>query len=233
MTEQLIVATEGAVRVLTLNRPEVRNALNREVLLGLESALAEAAEDRAIGAVVLAGAGSGFCSGLDRGEFLRSGADRSIVNATISTVAAFTKPIVAAVNGAAVTAGLELALACDFIVAADDAWFADTHVSMNLFAGSGMYTRLADAVGLRRAKELCLSGRRLGAVEACEYGLANRHVAPDDLFRHCVDLAGSMAGHPDAAVAVKRSFDVSAHPLHARLADERRDWRMWQDRPAN
>jgi enoyl-CoA hydratase len=111
----------------------------------------------------------------------------------VTIISALRTPIIAAVNGACVTGGLETALACDFILAADNSFFLDTHASLGFVATWGLYERLAAAVGARHATEICLRGYRVSATEAARIGLVNRVVAADELLAHAIHVAAEMA----------------------------------------
>jgi enoyl-CoA hydratase len=192
-TELVLVQhdTDRGVATVTLNRPEARNALNTAMLSRLDAVLADVLDKDDVGAVVLTGADPAFCAGLDLRELGDTGEN---LNANFVRRLRDTQtPVIGAVNGAAVTGGLELALACDFLVASERARFADTHARVGVMPGAGMSVLLPQAIGLRRAKELSLSGRFLAAEEAYEYGLVNRVVAHAELLHTAVAIAHEIA----------------------------------------
>src|SRR6478752_2025224 len=160
MAEQLVaVANHGAVRVLTLNRPEARNALSRSLVKAIYTALTEADADESVRAVVLTGADPAFCAGVDLKEAQRDGLGyfrefRS--QSCIAAVAKMRTPIVGAINGATFTGGLEMALGCDFLIAPERAVFADTHARVGILPGGGMTARLPQLVGAGYARRLSM-----------------------------------------------------------------------------
>lgn len=192
MEETLLCQNRGGVAQLTLNRPEARNALDPALRRALSQRLNEADVDGDIGCIILTGEGPAFCAGVD----LKSLAETEAAHFTsdpATDIARCATPVIAAVNGACVGGGLEMALACDFIIAADDAVFADTHAGLGFIATWGLYDRLCRAVGVRHARELCLTGRRVDAREAAEIGLVNRAVPLSDLRQTALESARRIA----------------------------------------
>ena len=199
------------VRLLTLNRPERRNALSPELIAAMEAALVAASGHDDIGAVVITGAGSAFCAGLDMDAYFAPGADRTVASRVLRSIAAFPKPLIAAVNGACVTGGLELALNCDFIVAGESATFRDTHLVVGAFPGGGMIARLPQAIGLRNAKMVSFLGEPLPAREAAALGLVSRIASDDALIDTAVDMARVISQRDPALVrSIKDAYDTSA-----------------------
>ncbi len=213
MSEVLLIEESNGAYRLTLNRPDARNALNRELRRALATTFRSIAERARV--VVLGGAGSAFCAGFDLAELAQgeSGADAASAGADISrelipAIAEFPGVIIAAVNGPAVTAGFELALACDFIVPSSDATFADTHARVGILPGWGLSQRLPRLIGINRAKELSFTGRFLDARTAYDWGLVNRVVAPGELRSETERLtADILAAQPSALRAYKRLID--------------------------
>ena len=146
MTEPLVLIIDnGAVRVLTLNRPEARNALSRDLIRATYAALTEADADDSVRAVVLTGADPAFCAGVDLKEAQRDGLkyfEEFRSQSCIAAVAKMRTPIIGAINGATFTGGLEMALGCDFLVASERAVFADTHARVGILPAGGMTARL-------------------------------------------------------------------------------------------
>ena len=192
MTNPPIILTEFAdgVSTITLNRPAKRNALSSELFAAMQGALVEADGDERVCAIVLTGADPAFCAGLDleelgsTGKNLRVGGPRPWQpgGGRLPPWPVMTKPVIGAINGAAVTGGLELALQCDFLVASDRARFADTHARVGIMPGWGLTVLLPQAVGVRRAKEMSLTGNYVGAEEALALGLVNRVVPHEELL---------------------------------------------------
>ena len=206
----------GELRI-TLNRPDVMNAWDKQFGVDLREAVEQAAADDEVRAVVITGAGRGFSSGAD----LRAGFDatpdghpdvgtalRDRYHPIITGVRRLPKPVLAAVNGPAVGIGCSLALACDLIVARESAYFLLAFVNIGLVPDGGSSLLLPERVGLARATEMAMLGERLSAKEALEWGLINR-VAADDEFEGVVDeLAARLATGPTSAYAgMKRQFN--------------------------
>lgn len=210
----LLVAVEGGVATLTLNRPAALNALNRDLATALRATVEELAGRTDLRVVVLRGAGErAFCTGADLKERAamspaERGAHTAEIAAAANALAALPVPIVAAIGGYALAGGLELALACDIRIAAQDAVFGLTEVQVGIFPGAGGPVRLPRLVGPGKARELIFSGRRIDAAEALACGLVERvvpagqlDVEVDLLATHIRDAA------PLAVRAVKRVLD--------------------------
>src|SRR6202051_1633449 len=152
-----------------MNRPEARNALNTDLISALHTALTEGDLDAAVRAVVLTGADPAFCAGLDLKQAQRDGAayfERLHAENCITKVAQLSKPVLGAINGAAITGGMEMALGCDFLVASDRAVFADTHARGGILPGGGMTARLPHAVGVGMARRVSLTSEVIDAGRA-------------------------------------------------------------------
>jgi len=206
----------GELRI-TLNRPDVMNAWDKQFGLDLLAAVEEAASDDEVRAVVITGAGRAFSSGAD----LRAGFDptpeghpdvqtvlRERYHPIIVGIRRMPKPVLAAVNGPAVGIGCSLALACDLIIARESAYFLLAFVNIGLVPDGGSSLLLPERIGLARASEMAMLGERIGAKQALEWGLVNR-VAADDEFEGAVDeLAARLAAGPTASYAgSKRQFN--------------------------
>jgi enoyl-CoA hydratase len=227
----LLVEREGPLAVLTLNRPKRMNALDTELRLAMGRAFRELEADASVRVAIVTGAGRAFCAGMDLSELSSgapgaSGFDASVAGQDEMTegIAAFGGPIIAAVNGHAITGGFELALACDLIVASTRASFSDTHARVGILPGWGLSQKLPRLVGISRAKELSLTGNALDAARAYEWGLVNRVVEPEDLLPACRALARDMASCVPAVLrGYKRLIDVGyGMSLPDALAYERR-----------
>ena len=189
----------GQVALVTLNRPARRNALSAALLASLRSSLAELNADTAVRAIVLTGADPAFCAGLDLTELGQPGGPLSSA-ASGPVLPPLSKPLIGAVNGAAITGGLELALACDFLIASQRSSFADTHARIGIMPGWGLTVQLPAAVGLRRAKEMSATGNFVDARTALEWGLVNHVVPHAELLDFTVRLAADAASSDPAAV---------------------------------
>lgn len=215
MTPLRIADGPPGVRTLVLDRPQVHNALDAELIGVLTAALLEADAVADVRAVVLTGADPAFCAGLDLRD-VRSGAFdfRSVGDPSRSpwlAIARSSTPVIGAVNGAAITGGLELALRCDFLVASERASFADTHVRVGIHPGAGMTVLLPHAVGARRAREMSLTGAPVDAREAHRLGLVNHVVAHDKLLQRAHELAAAVAdGDAEAGTAIRATLQETA-----------------------
>lgn len=201
MSSLVLRADRDGVATLTLNRPEVLNAISAESFRELRAhAESIAAQSDDIGCVILRGAGKSFCVGADLKAFKErkpTDADPTPFNrATIAFLEAMPQPFIAAVHGHCITGGLELALVADFIIAADDSRFADTHQKWGLHAGWGLTQRLPRRLGAAFAKEMMFSGRDVFAEEALRIGLVNRIVPAAELETVTHALAARIAGQP-------------------------------------
>ena len=222
------VVRDGAVATVTLNRPDKLNALDRATRWELTGALREVSADAAVRAVVLTGSGRAFCVGQDLAavEELEH-ADETVAgsyNPIAQTIATMPQPVVAAVNGLAVGAGMGLALVCDLRLAADSASFSCAFGKVGLVPDTGVSWHLVRELGRARAFALAATGRSLPAEEALQLGLLNEVVPGDQLAARAAELAGRLAAGPAHALALtKRQFravdDVS---FEASLAMEAR-----------
>jgi enoyl-CoA hydratase len=205
------IERDGDVAVVVLDRPEARNAANAALASALCAAMADC-EDAAV--IVLTGADPAFCAGLD----LRNLGIENMGELApfVATVAASAVPVIAAVNGPAVTGGFELALACDFIVASERAAFADTHLRVGVFPGPVLLD-LPRRIGMARAREMSLTGNFVDAETAGRIGLANHVVPHDELLPFTMSLARAIAEQDGRMVAdVRRAWDATENvPLES------------------
>lgn len=200
----VVTADHGSVRVLTMNRPEARNALNRDLIEALFAALVEADTSADIRAVVLTGTDPAFCAGVDLKEAQRLGMEyfaKFQTHNCITKPAEMATPIIGAINGATFTGGLEMALACDFLIASERAVFADTHARVGILPGGGMTARLPQVVGAAMARRLSMTGEVVDAQRAERIGLVTEVVAHDRLLDRAVELATQIAEVPGPIMA--------------------------------
>ena len=213
MTEQIVLIDKReGIATVTLNRPDKLNALNRELRLAFCHAMQELRSDQDVRVVTITGAGRAFCVGLDLRELgTRASGIRDEGDATFITVIEDMEvPVIGAINGFAITGGFELALACDITIAAEEAQFADTHARVGVMPGGGMSARLPRAVGIRKAKELSLTGNYLSARDAERMGLVNRVVPRDQLLTAAHEMAMQIAGANQTIVRqMKRLYDLT------------------------
>ena len=206
--ETLLVDVADRVAVITLNRPEVRNAINDQVQADLRAALAVLREDDEVGVVVLTGAGEkAFAAGADIGQLqnydLHTGLT-SCMQRLYDEVEAFEKPTIAAVNGYALGGGCELAMSCDIRIAATTARFGLPETNLSVLPGAGGTQRLARLVGVGRAIDLILTGDMISAQDALVAGLATRIAAPDDLLDTARGVAASILAKGPLAVRLAK-----------------------------
>ncbi len=205
--DEIEVSGQGAVRVVTLNRPDVLNAVNESLHTRLVSLWAELAADEDAAVVVLTGAGRAFSAGGDLDYISRFPDDAELRRRTMDEAQAilwamirFPLPIIAAVNGPAVGLGMTLALASDIVLVSDRGSFADPHVSVGLVCGDGGAALLPLVAPLLRAKELLFTGDRVEPAVAVQMGIANRVVAHDSLLDEALALADRIAAQPPFAL---------------------------------
>ena len=214
--DEVQTTRDGGVLTITLNRPDVLNAFNAAMHQALGGALKEAARDAEIRAVVLTGAGRGFCVGQDLTEFREAPGDiadrlRNNYHPNVLAIRALEKPVIAAINGAAAGAGLSFAAACDIRLAADGATFVPAFINIGLVPDSGGTYFLARLLGPSRAFEWMTSGRRLTAEEAFDWGLVSEVVPTDDLPVRAAELGAQLAAMPTRGIGMtKRLFDRAA-----------------------
>lgn len=238
MSDVVLFEVSERIATVTLNRPEARNALSSEVLALLPQRLREADERDDVDVIVLTGTDPAFCAGLDLKELgtagtrLAGGSARddgpSMVRGPFPAVA---KPVIGAINGAAITGGFEIALNCDFLVASERARFGDTHARVGVMPGWGLTVLLSQAIGVRRAREMSFSGNFMLADEALQWGLVNHVVPHHDLLPFTRRLAMDIASNDQLGVRqIRRTYaDVVAGTVADGWAVEARDARDWRE----
>jgi enoyl-CoA hydratase len=192
----LEIDTTDRVRTLTLNRPQARNALSVELRTRFYAALHDAEADADVDVVILTGADPVFCAGLDLKEL----GDTTQLPDISPKWPAMNKPVIGAINGAAVTGGLELALYCDILIASENARFADTHARVGLLPTWGLSVRLPQKVGIGMARRMSLTGDYLSADDALRAGLVTQVVPHDELLPTARKVAASIVGNNQKAV---------------------------------
>jgi enoyl-CoA hydratase len=202
----LLIDTRDRVRTLTLNRPKSRNALSAELRKRFFGALAEAQDDDDVDVVIVTGADPVFCAGLDLKEL----GDTTELPDISPKWPSMDKPVIGAINGAAVTGGLELALYCDILIASENARFADTHARVGLLPTWGLSVRLPQKVGVGLARQMSLTGDYLSAADALRAGLVTEVVAHDQLLPRAREIAASIVGNNQKAV---RALLASYHRI--------------------
>ena len=193
------VHQEAGVALVTLNRPDAHNALNRALSEAIIATFADLAADEGVRAIVLTGAGRAFCAGVDlkaltdEPELLSSGLGLGPESPIVVALERCPQPIIGAVNGAAVTGGFELALACDYLFASEHARFADTHARVGILPGWGLSQKLSRIIGINRAREMSLTGNFIDAQRAEAWGLVNRVCAAESLLEEALASAAQIA----------------------------------------
>jgi 3-hydroxypropionyl-coenzyme A dehydratase len=220
-SDQLDVSRHGSVALVTLSRPEKRNALSIELRVGLAEAFAALGADDSVGCIVLTGAGSAFCSGMDTGQFGgdRANRERLVETSTLAftAVGECPRPVVAAVNGPALAGGFALSLLCDLRIAARAATFGYPELPRGI---PPSYAAARAVLPATVAKELCLTGRILDAQEALRLGVV-REIAPGDVVERALALAERIAGLPrEAILETKRRTLLERRHLWGFLWDE-------------
>jgi enoyl-CoA hydratase len=215
--ENIIGETRGAVGIITLNRPKALNALNSQLIGELNDALWVFQEDSSIGCVVIAGSAKAFAAGAD----IREMKDKTFTDVYLSNffaswdkIAEFRKPMIAAVAGYCLGGGCELALMCDFIIAADTAKFGQPEITLGVIPGAGGTQRLARFIGKAKAMDMILTGRLMEAAEAESSGLVSRIVPAEKLLDEAVGAAAKIASFSQPVVmmakeSVNRAFETS------------------------
>lgn len=228
--QPLIFETRDAIAVITLNRPARRNAINGAMAAAMEDALDVYEADRELRCAIITGAGQAFCSGADlhaaygaeagpgpSGIIRKNGGFAGLVRRQRR------KPLIAAVNGAAAAGGFEIALACDLIVASEDARFLLPEAGVSLVAAAGALIRLPRLIGLNRAQELILTGAAISAAQAHDWGIVNRLAAPGEALQTALELAREIAAHAPLAVAANRTLAARAFE-----SDEDEEADLWR-----
>lgn len=192
----LLVQTQDRIRTLTLNRPQARNALSSALRDAIFGALADADADDDVDVMILTGADPVFRAGLDLKEF----GDSTALPDISPQWPTLTKPVIGAINGAAVTGGLELALYCDILIASEQARFADTHARVGLMPSWGLSVRLPQRVGVGLARRMSLTGDYLSAADALRAGLVTEVVPHTELLPAARTVATAIVGNNQAAV---------------------------------
>jgi enoyl-CoA hydratase/carnithine racemase len=224
MNSVLLEKHEGYA-IVTLNRPDAMNALSRELRRDFVEAFADCSVDPNIRVMILTGNGKAFCAGFDLKE-LGSGQTENtaeeVNNAVADAMAAFDGPIIGAINGHCITGGFEMALACDVLIASENARFADTHARVGMLPGWGLSQKLPRLIGLSRAKEASYTGAPISAEKAYQWGLVNHVFTSEELLPNAISMAENMcACVPEVLSRYQRLIDDGySMPLADALAWE-------------
>jgi enoyl-CoA hydratase len=232
-----VVLTEVSDRIgtVTMNRPDARNALNAELRSTLPKVLQAMDDDDEVDVIILTGTDPAFCAGLDLKELgSRPRADGPVADDPVVTKPwpDLRKPVIGAVNGVAITGGFELALNCSFLIASENARFADTHSRVGVMPGWGLTVLLPQAVGVRKAREMSTTGNFLAAHEALLFGLVNHVVPHEELLPFTREIASDIIGNDQPGV--RRMLETYAATTGTTVEDgwkvERRMAMEWQAR---
>lgn len=231
----VLVEVQDRVATLTLNRPEARNALSGALLRALHEAITELDTREDVGCLVLTGADPAFCAGIDlkalatEDRAAQQARQRDPGGGFVGMMPPHATPIIGAINGAAVTGGLELALCCDFLVASERARFADTHVRVGVMPGGGMTVRLPQLVGIDRARRMSFTGDYIDAETAREWGLVVEVVPHDALVARAHEVAATIAALPRAQVReLRRGYEEMSALLGPEAFATENEWsRRW------
>lgn len=203
MSDILLTEQIGRVLVMTINRPEARNAIDHDVATALVNTVAELDADPTLSAGVLTGAGASFCAGMDLKAFAVKGVPQDLIRFYKT---GSSKPLIAAVNGLALGGGLELVLTCDLVVADRNAKFGAPEVKVGLVAGGGALLRLSRRLPYGVATEMVLTGRSITADEACGYGFLARVTEPADTVAEAVAIAEEIGRNAPLAVSASKKL---------------------------
>jgi enoyl-CoA hydratase/carnithine racemase len=232
MSDVIVTDVSDRVAVVTLNRPEARNALDPALTAALPAAIAECDARDDVDAIVLTGADPAFCAGVDLKSLSSDTEVRHVVasdaDELIRPFPETATPVIGAINGAAVTGGFEVALTCDFLVASERARFADTHARVGIMPGWGLTVLLAEAIGRRRAREMSVTGNFVDAETALVWGLVNHVVPHEELLPFARRLALDVASNDAAGVqnvlatyrSQERTGDLDARRIELRRSQE-------------
>lgn len=200
MSPTVLTENIGKVALIRLNRPERLNAQSETMLTELIQAIEDAEASTEINAIVLTGNGKAFCAGVDLKDVVNGSSNAFSNEELITTFSNCQKPLIGAINGAAMTGGLELALCCDFLYASESAYFGDTHIRVGLMPTWGMSQKLPRAIGINRAREMSLSGDRIDAQTALQWGLVNKVFSDATLLEETLSKAQLIASHKQDSI---------------------------------
>ncbi len=219
MYNTILTGQKDNILIITLNRPDVFNAFNSEMLSELKDAFKKAADDDSVRCVILTGAGKAFCSGQDLKDFnekklMFKEALEQRYNPLIKSIAYLPKPVICALNGVAAGAGISLALACDYRIASENAVLTEVFINVGLVPDSGSSYFLPRIVGYAKAFEMCVTGDKVTAAEAKEIGLVNKVVSGKLLKKSAEAVAKDFASRPTKAIGMikdllNKSFESS------------------------
>lgn len=231
MENPVLYREEGSIAIITLNRPERHNSFTQQLLAGLYDAIDRVQSTPGIRVGIITGNGKSFCSGIDLQVIGKDNLfdPRGDGKELPDVVRACEKPLIAAVNGAAVTGGFELALNCDIIIASEKARFGDTHAKVGIHPGWGMTQLLQQKIGQQRAKFMSLTCQYIDAQRAYDWGLVSEVVAPENLMPRAMEIASFIsATNPDLMKKIKMLIEYqSGHSVEESFKFERNEFRKF------
>jgi enoyl-CoA hydratase len=226
MVEEVIFKIENNVGVITLNRPERRNSINKNLLIGLYDSLEEVANNNEIKVAIITGNGKSFCSGIDLSVIGKEDLfnPRGDGKDMPELFALCKKPIIGAINGHAITGGFEIALNCDFLIGSENAMFADTHGRVGIHPGWGMTHLLQQAVGRKMAMQMSMTCQFVDAHTALRIGLVNEVVPHDQLMPRVMQIAGFICeGRFDMLMTVKELIEYRDNATFEKAAENEKN----------
>lgn len=233
MNKSILYIKENQTAVITLNRPEKRNAINQDLLSNLYNAIEFASKDDEIFTIIITGNGKSFCAGIDLAALATENLfdPRGDGRDMVEVFKCCPKPIIGAVNGHAITGGFELALNCDFLIASETASFADTHARVGIHPGWGMTQLLQQAVGQRMAKQLSLTCEFIKADHALRIGLVNEIVPKDRLLDRAKEIADSIgSGNQQMMATIKKLIEHrNRTSFEKAVLEERKGFKVFVD----
>jgi len=222
--DTVLLDKHGGFAIVTLNRPLAMNALSRDLRRDFVAVFKDCTEDPDIRVIILTGNGKAFCAGFDLKELGSNDSNNTAEeadNVIAQAMEAFTGPIIGAINGHCITGGFEMALACDILLASENARFADTHARVGMLPGWGLSQKLPRLIGLSRAKEIAFTGAPIFAPQAYEWGLVN-HVLPEDkLLPRAIKMAQDICG---CVPAVLEQYQTLIKDGYSMLLDDALEW---------
>jgi enoyl-CoA hydratase len=231
MEKPVLFEAKDGIALITLNRPERRNSINRDLLVYLYNYIEEVSSRDDIKVAVITGNGKSFCSGIDLAVIGKENIfdPRGDGHDLPDIIGACRKPVIAAVNGHAITGGFEIALNCDFMIASENAVFADTHAKVGIHPGWGMTQLLQQAVGIRMAKQMSLSCRFVDAAEALRIGLVNEVVTHENLLSRVMEICGEIVSTQYGMMMTIKSLIEKRNDtnLNSSYEFERREFRKF------
>lgn len=231
MDNPVLYQEEGSIAIITLNRPERHNSFTQQLLARLYDAIDRVQSTPGIRVGIITGNGKSFCSGIDLQVIGKDNLfdPRGDGKELPDVIGACEKPLIAAINGAAVTGGFELALNCDILIASENAKFGDTHAKVGIHPGWGMTQLLQQKIGQQRAKFMSLTCQYIDAKRAYDWGLVSEVAAPEKLMPHAMEIASFIsATNPDLMKKIKMLIEYqSGHSVEESFKFERNEFRKF------